>query len=68
MYQIYKKLGFEAKNDRKQEKTGFCLKKILKPAVLVLKPLNWAQIVPWKKVGLECNNDIALSYIKITKK
>ena len=48
-------------------KTEFCLKKFLKPAVLVLQPSNWAQNVPWKNVGLECNNDIALSYIKITK-
>ena len=38
------------------KKTGFGWEKILNPDVLVLQPSNWAQNVPWKKAGLECNN------------
>ena len=40
----------------------FACRKKSKAGVLVLQPWNRAQNVPWKKVGLGCNNNIALAY------
>ena len=44
-----------------REKWDFAWEKKLKYVLIVLQTSNWAQNVPWKKVGLGCNNYIALS-------